>query len=177
MPKIDFDKLPKAEQRVVIAKDLIARLDAKRFKASGGYFQATTRIPLKAVANDEAQVKEVFAAKVCRGCELGGMFAAALDRCNALKLEDLSPDSRVRQGHVDEYDIRDYLGRWFSNRTLHELEYAFEGWESHYTEIDYEQFYRAVPNAEKRMRLITQNIIDNNGTFKPKQLFNVPVTA
>lgn len=166
--KINFDKLPIAGQRMIIAKDLIARLDAKKFVASGGYFQST-QVFKQEIENDSVQLKKVFTGKKCRGCQIGGLFAAALDRCNALKLSDLEYSDRVRVGLVDSGDLRTYLTRWFTRRTLEQVECAFEGWENDTYDLDFRPFGDRF-EREQRMRLICKNIIKNKGQFKPRQI-------
>lgn len=177
MTKSNFDKLPIAKQRVIIAKDLIARLDAKKFVADNGYFKAD-KISAKVLADTDRQVKEVFGNITCRGCEIGGIFAAAVDRYNALKLSDLRARS-VKIGEIDPADMRAYLSRWFSKQTLNEIECAFEGWETNpdreygdMPNLDFRPFEEAFQDPDRRMRLITENII-KNGDFKPHQILKL----
>lgn len=153
-----FESLTKAEQRVVIAKDLIARLRAKTFTAySGTYFSA--RFTRKELAGESAQVRTVLKTKKCKGCQLGGLFLCAVDRYDKLEMKDV-PDI----SDMADIDMNPYLSRWFSAETLREVEKAFEGW-GVYSE------WRERHDADaERMRLIAQNIINNKGTFVPTKL-------
>ena len=156
--KKNFDDLPIAEQRVIIAQDLIDRLDAKKFVATAGTY-LRVELSRHALANDDAQLRDVLANKKCRGCQIGGMFACAIDRHDALKIADVR-----NPGRMDDYEMREYLGRWFSRKTLEAVEDAFEGCGG------YSDFRDSIPKDSDRMRLIAQNIIDNKGKFNGKQL-------
>lgn len=160
MARIKFEELTKAEQRVVIAKDLIARLKAKKFTAlSGTYLMAQD------VLDDEdgnAQVRDVLKGQECRGCQIGGMFLCAIDRYDRLKVRDVG-DSGIED---NDGAFRKYLSRWFSADTLTEVEEAFEGCGK------FEDWFEENDNDEIRMVKIAQNIIRNKGKFIGSQLLN-----
>lgn len=168
--KKEFDKLTEAEQRVVIAEDLIARLDAKTFIATKGtYWRANVRTP----RNRETQLRDVYKGKVCRGCQIGGMFACALDRHNALKLSDLGTYSSP--ACLSDARMREYLTQWFSEKDISAMERAFEAWEpdSGTDQTDFRPFGQAFPLSKDRMRLIAENVIKNKGQFMPAQLLKL----
>ena len=155
MARKSFDKLSRNEQRVVIAKDLILRLDAKKFIAiTGTYF----RVPLtdKEAADGSIEVRDLLKQKTCRGCQIGGMFLCAVDRHNKLSLDEIEFLNNNDAG------MREYLRQFFSDMQLQELEAAFERWDE-FKEWDVER-------AEDRMRSIAQNIIRNKGRFVGGQL-------
>lgn len=175
MTKKDFDTLPIAQQRVLIAQDLIARLDAKTFAAKKGTYLAVDIA--KRDIDIDAELKALLrkTRKPCRGCQLGGMFVCAIDRHNALKLTDMAFTSvtllKYHHRWVHGDDIRLYLTRWFSLQTLAEIEAAFEGWAyGHSSVFNYTSFAGQFTNPEDRMRLIAENIVRNRGAFKPKQI-------
>lgn len=152
-----FEQLTKAEQRVVIAKDLLVRLKAKKFIAQQGtYLRAT--LTLKEQSNDGAEVRDVLKNNLCRGCQIGGMFLCAVDRHNKLRLTDIG-------GFLgDDAPMRSYLRRWFSKKQLEEVEDAFEGYGDYF---DWE-----VADADERMTQIAKNIIRNGGRFNGRRLLN-----
>lgn len=154
MARTNFDSLTKAEQRVVIAKDLIARLRAKNFIArSGTYLSA----PLtdKELRNEEAEIRDVLKGKKCKGCQIGGLFLCAVDRHNRLQLSTGAMD--------DSNSMRRYLSKWFTKQQLFDVEEAFEGG------LPFMQWADR-HNDDERMTLIAQNIIKNKGRFVPSQL-------
>lgn len=161
----EFDALPIERQRVVIAQDLIERLNAKKFIAEARtYFEA----PLNS-RDPDVQIRDAIAGVECRGCQIGGLFACAIDLHNALRIGDVQVFGRIRNTVHDD-SMRDYLTPWFSRQTLAELEEAFEGCGN------FEEWANETPDDEGRMRLIAQNIIVNNGEFIPAQLLNAPAT-
>lgn len=171
MAKKNFDKLPKAEQRVLIAKDLIARLNAKKFKAQPMVY---LRAPVD-VSDKEALVKDALAKVPCRGCQIGGFFVCAIDRHNSLKINDVSLGDRGDGKSFDADEMRSYLGQWFSPVTLLDVEAVFEGDVSS-GGIDFTPICR-VFSPDKRMRLIANNIIANKGIFKPNQILKLAAKA
>lgn len=156
--EIDFDKLSKAEQRVLIAKDLITRLVAKKIVATQGtYIRSVKGIGLiSRSANGDRQLRDELKGKKCKVCEIGGMFLCALDRHNALTVGDAR--YKVSDGEFQ----RDYLAQWFLRVDLGRIEAAFESWGS---------FRMTMPRAtpDQRMRAIAKNIIKNNGQFSAAQ--------
>lgn len=157
MAKINFDKLPKAKQRVVIARDLIARLDAKEFVAkSGTYFDV--RLTPKELADKSTEVRDLLKHKVCKGCQIGGLFLCAVDRHNKLSIGNFGNPT------YNESGMREYLRTFFSDRQLNEVEKAFEQWE------EFDDW--KVRQPADRMRAIANNIIRNKGRFVGGQLLN-----
>lgn len=157
----NFDKLPIAKQRVIIAKDLIARLNAQKFISSpGDYLNVTLSAKEKKQETADAQIKTVLQGKVCRGCQIGGMFVCAIDRHNALTLGNIDT---AHVNRVADSDMFTYLTRWFPIESLKDMEAAFECW-GEYGDLEDEH------SAKDRMRMIAQNIIKNKGKFIGKQL-------
>jgi hypothetical protein len=152
-PKKRLTAAEKAKRRVAIAKDVLAQLTARRFKAqSGMYIVATGK-------------------KTCKVCALGALFVAGVE-------PDVKKAEQVAEESV--YLIRKSLRSLFTTPVLEDVEAWFEGsdpmdWEERYgmwlpRDTRRSDFYRKHPNDTKRMRLIMQNIVDNKGTFKPELL-------
>lgn len=83
MARIQFDKLNKMEQRVVIAKDLIKRLKAKSFQMQrGAYLRPQRGTFFKGIEGlpRTTEVRDALKLKACKGCEIGGLFLCAVDR-------------------------------------------------------------------------------------------------
>lgn len=161
MARIKFEELSKAEQRVVIAKDLLLRLRTKRFTAKESVYLIARK-----VAQREGDARKALRRAECLGCQIGGLFLCALDRHNKLELRELEVFRDGRDTHVREWSMRTYLSQWFSYRELLTLENYFEGWDK----VANRRFTELMPAPADRMRMIAQNIVDGNGRFSARRL-------
>ncbi len=158
-----FKKMTKAEKRVAIAKDVIANLKTRQLKPlSGTYFSIA--------AGDEFDLQTALAKGAeCTVCALGGLFACAV------------PYKNGDMGAVDIHNgmvIINYLRGIFEKKQLDLIETAFEkklmGDPYPFATREAEQNHPAVrfgkkyPGHKARMAAIMQNIIKNEGTFKPE---------
>lgn len=184
MKKSTFDKLPKAKQRVVIAKDVIKRMKERKLKPRTQVFCS---IP------DTFQKKKTFSLKTyfntskraCEACAKGGLFMSFVGINNVFKnTDDISVD-------LSNQAMKS-LAKIFPKKQLAMIEVAFERNNFSYNNLaklsEHEkdkcvQFYDSIKNTEKewqkdyftRMRIkdkrcltaIMNNIIINKGTFKP----------
>lgn len=160
MARIKFEELTKAEQRVVIAKDLIARLKANEFIAKSNTYLRSPE--LRGTIENTKELRDVLSGTVCTGCEIGGLFLCAVDRFNALKLRDAG-DLIGKSFSGNNYRMEAYLQQWFPAQTLAAVERAFEGWGRW-------EKWAEKRTPEQRMRQISQNIIKNKGKFIGSQL-------
>jgi len=81
--------LTKAEKRVLIAKDVLKLLGAKRFKAKTGnaYLRVNKNITQKHI---DLPLEEILkTTKNCEACALGSLFYAHVNRFNQVKVHDL----------------------------------------------------------------------------------------
>jgi hypothetical protein len=70
---------------------------------------------------------------------------------------------------LNSIEMRERMAEAFSPKQLSLIEAYFEGWYSEHTE-SYDapvEFAKAHPNPRERLQIIFQNIVDNNGEFKP----------
>lgn len=189
-----FENLSAPEQRVAIARDVLALLAAQKIAANQG---AYLKLPRKVIpnswhinANDllvapaEAEVRDVIAAQTapCTVCAVGACFVAGVLRHDSLTVGTFGNDENDRDG------MEAYLGRWFEPEQLRLIETAFEMEERFYQGEgeDYEAgdeipeiATRAVMFGEDnsggfdddsdtaRLIAIMQNVINNGGTFRP----------
>lgn len=174
-----FKKMTAAEKRVQIAKDVIAQLDTKRLRAFEGVYvrgrggSSNLKIDPEVFLLDETLDTEVrdLLAPQCDVCAKGGLFVAAVDRFDKLKLgDDLCPIGN----HGGCSDPVEYLTGFFEYNQLELIEYAFErggagdivcGHEDMFKAA--EKFGRKFRSDDARMRAIMKNVIKHNGTFKP----------
>lgn len=153
-----FDKLPNPTKRVLIAQDVIAQLDAKKFVSNrGNYFEF--KVPKKKqeeygvgeseryepLADYYAEYKTDTAQKLikdstCYVCAKGAAICSFVQKFNNKSIQDL-----------DEND--DDLVKIFGDELWEAIEHHFEGWSG---------------NASKSLRWLMNNIIENNGFLKIK---------
>ena len=164
-------RMTKAEQRVLIAKDVIAQLKARRtIGGHGDYITWKNPVPIK----EGAQVKDLFKdIPQCKVCAKGAALLAAVDRFNKLKITVWEADDQAKG-----YYKGSFLEKWFSLEQLGEIESAFEGWSKveNYTEFSYKHLPKQAANAGIRISMIMQNIIRNEGTFVPEQFIHRMMT-
>lgn len=159
-----FEALPKNEKRVQIAREVIAQLDSEFLTARRGVY-----VDSDVYVDDPAQQLQKLlktSAKQgdsCTVCGIGALFVCGVLRGNALTGTQISLDGGDNFGVHGSATLK-YLRRYFSWQQLARIESAFERW-GKFTK-DGNEFARQVYDDETRMRLIMQNIILNNGTFK-----------
>ena len=164
-----FNSLTKAEQRVLIAKDVIAQIKAKRYKPNSGRYM----IIYNGFDNNESVQKHVDEID-CVCCALGACLISTTKFKNKLTFGNISA---VRANG----DVWGLLKNIFTPKQLAMIEYAFEVnyqgdrvAERYFSHCISDNLIRksikfGVNYFTERARMvgIMQNIINNNGTFKP----------
>ncbi len=113
-----FLKLTKRQQRVAIAEDVLARLNAKLLIAQAGTF-------VEVVGSfTRSATKEVLNSNQCHACAKGALVCAWLGTMNEHTVSDFSLDSEVTSPGHDE------LLATFGKSLYDALERLFEGWET-----------------------------------------------
>jgi hypothetical protein len=171
----EFKKATKAQKRVMIAQDVLAQLKAKRYFAeSGCWVQPNIKAACEKNLKDEDSVQELFAAKKiesCNVCALGGLFMSCINLNNNTTVEDLKKEFYIGDFVYDDSKISNGLNRIFTQKQLILIESYFEGSQGYFkgdnekTVVFLESY-----NDDERLEMIMQNIIDNDGTFKPNKL-------
>lgn len=175
--KITLEGKTKAEQKVIIAQDVIGQIVANILKPKQGSYVVAT-IKKSSKVQKSAGVKENYEAlSKCEVCGVGACLMSITKFKNKLHFNDL-PES------ADEFnqDSLDLLKSVFSPTELALIEIAFEKTNSNWAanvgkdrmgiKISYEQAFKAVEfgkkyrSASKRLIAIMQNIIDNKGKLK-----------
>jgi hypothetical protein len=171
----EFKKATKAQKRVMIAKDVLAQIKAKRYFAeSGCWVQPNIKAACEKNLKDEDSVQELFAKKKiksCNVCALGGLFMSCINLNNNTTVEDLKKEFYIGDFVYDDSKISNGLNRIFTQKQLMLIETYFEGSQG-YFKGDNEKtlVFLESYDDDERLEMIMQNIIDNNGTFKPKKL-------
>ena len=201
-----FNKLSPAKKRVRIAKDVLEHLDAGTITpATGRYLEPKSDsareaddIVFKVNAAEKwggewkAKVTQADREKLglglheflggnCRVCGIGACFVAGIRRLDNLTLKDLTTP-RNHWGLNFDSAMRQYLGKWFSQKQLAMIEAAFEISDRLCDRAELSSndpdIRRSVTwgqrfgwsrqeNQEERLRGIMQNIIENDGEFNP----------
>lgn len=177
-----FAKLDPAAKRVVVAKDVLAALNAKRITAKHntyGQFFLDYNLPYEtrigAIASDAQQL--LLQGQIdCTVCAIGAIFTCAVERINKLTFDEMRSMGKKR--------MAGYMAEFFSAEQLDLIECAFERTAEHVKSKRYvtrnplvdttadDELRRACAfdapyAAEPRMRAIMTNIIANKGTFIP----------
>lgn len=168
-----FLKLTKAQQRVQIAKDVLEQLAIKKIVATSTYFELSA-VKLNNQLDDAAEegidLSEVTSQVKCNVCGIGSLFVAALERTDNFKAKKLVGTDTY--GDEKGVEVR-YLKKWFDEEQLNEVEDYFELFRAncdvHGNRSDPRSPspIRRQKYASKRLRMIMENIISNNGRFDP----------
>lgn len=181
-----FESLPQWKQRVAIAQDVIASINAGVLKTRPQAYIAG-KLPAKlaqkdvwkAVKPDEAEAVQ----RKCTACALGSMFLAKIKLGNQVHWGDLNV-SHNEEIEVDVDSLFEHLLHYFSKKQICLIESAYEqhlrrfsdfGSYTHivnrYPADDDEaqalKFGSRFQNHKDRLLAIMQNIVDHDGEFVP----------
>lgn len=159
-----------AQKRVLIAKDVIAQIRSRRIKATPGLYFASDKLrrimqsakPPKGTTQLNTVLKEV---KRCEGCAQGALMLCIIDRFNKVKVNEVNRNGYLDPGHDTE---RKAMLKIFPKGQLDLMEAAFDGFSHKNTSGGAAvNFYLKNPVPGKRLVAIMENVIKNNGEFKP----------
>ena len=166
-----FKSLSKAQKRVLIAKDVIAQVKTKKYKAITGKY-----LSLVNTFYNHWSVQEHIDEIECVCCALGACLISTTKFKNKLKFHDV--DSLCAKS--DSWKL---LRGIFSPKQMNMIEYAFEASHSgsrvgedsfgEYNKYNCNEIVKCVdfgksfPYESDRLIAIMKNIIKNKGTFKP----------
>jgi hypothetical protein len=175
----EFNKATKAQKRVMIAQDVLAQLKTKRYVAeSGCWVQANYNTACLEDLKDEDSVKELFAEKKiesCNVCALGGLFMSCTNFNNNTLVRELD-DISGGLGDLlyEEEELSNKLDKIFGIEQLELIESYFEKNDGYfYSPLEDDRinaFHVKYSSDKKRLKLIMENIVENNGTFVPEKL-------
>lgn len=172
--KVDFAKLSPAQQRVMIAMDVLAQLELKRFEAATGtYVSLFFKKPVTQETFHKMSASKVLdQAASCEACALGSCLLSLASRTNTLgglKLCSSGGEHEIPSDLVrDSRDMRPELNKYFSPDQLDLIESAFEC-----TNMSDREVHVAIEFGSKhsengeRLKAIMTNIVKNCGEFKP----------
>lgn len=186
-----FKKATKAEKRVMIAKDVLAQIKAKRYIAESGTWVDANWNILSEIDGTES-VQKLFADRTietCNVCALGGLFMSCTNLNNNTCVDDINYGGEGSElGAMIEYGdtLSNGLNKIFSKKQLQLIEVYFERGDGWFGEDgfsgDYigedsrhvKDFNDAYPDDDERLVEIMKNIVANDGTFVPSKL-KIPV--
>lgn len=180
----EFGKLTKLEKRVAIARDVVARLNAKKLRALPLEIFSSNTTYLR---NGSTGLQNAINSNTCEACAKGALCISYIGNFNHYENLMFSPQL-YNVDITDEYpkELLDIFGK----KLLDVIEIAFESRVFRYTnkvfvntEDDYWYLgedrskpacqaipiineFKDIKNANRRMKVIFQNIIDNGGKLK-----------
>ena len=173
-----FNKLSKPQKRVEIAKDVIAQIKAEKFKPKNGVYYKGENFKKFKKIDSVQKILLLPEAPKCSVCGIGAVMLSTVKKCN-----DLSTTKLL--GYWDNFQAdalsKTVASKFFSEKQLDLIEACFErtteygkegnllDWFGNRTPatvnaIDFGNKYRY---PTQRLLAIMENIIANNGTFKP----------
>ena len=188
----EFNALPGYQQRVLIAKDVIKQINARKYVAQAGIYCNINDADFTKDVTDgsSAQVKNrLDSIDKCTVCAQGALFMSTIGFANAFQVRSFKTDP-WRNGVVAPAEkVKERLSKVFDDYQQAIIETAFEGrdvneqlkrlfkltFKSNETiRASYnllvnslKDYYHQYDNAESRLLGIMRNIIRNDGTFVP----------
>lgn len=168
-----FNALSKWEQRITVARDVLAQLASGLLTVAKGHYVKAEA--LNAVTYEGAEASDVLANQSCTVCGLDSLFVCGVLRGDNFQID--SHDTQNSESLTRRATYR-YLQKFFDVEQLYKIEAAFEL--KDYSERDGADF-DATPSimfgrvasphsAKERLRLIMENIVANEGSFDPTEL-------
>jgi hypothetical protein len=177
----EFLSLPPSEQRIAIARDTIIQVLTKQYTvAQGFYFQVSRKNPRVRNGADLQKLLTGPDPIPCHVCARGAMFASAVRMGNGVYVShsdytELSGKGKVVEMSPGSPAFRQKEEVPFSLYQRKLIECAFErdgdfaGWivspEDTCAALDFGDKYSS---ESQRLVAIMQNLIENNGEFKPR---------
>jgi len=182
-----FKKATKAEKRVMIAKDVLAQIKAKRYIPESGTW-VDPNWNIRNEIDGTESVQKLFADRTietCNVCALGGLFMSCTNLNNNTCVSDINcgGEGSLLGEMIQEGDtLSNGLNKIFSKKQLQLIEVYFEKGDGWFGEDGYtgnyigedsrhvEYFNDAYPDDDERLVEIMKNIVANDGTFVPSKL-------
>jgi hypothetical protein len=188
-----FNRASKAQKRVMIAQDILARIKTRQYVATTGTWVSPNFHAQG--AEDDASVQKLLNEKgvQCECCGVGSVLLSCVAFKNQVTARDVQ-EYGLDYGMMSDKDVDDKAGVWdiFSKKQLALIEIAFEQGDGMYAPSngnilgadpdeyvveedafiemkDYlaaKKFTARLDDPKKRLVKIMKNIVKNNGTFK-----------
>lgn len=167
----EFIEASPERKRVMIAQDIIARLNKESFVAIPG---SIGEIDIISIYTGSESAKDIINgnASTCKVCAKGAIFCSYIGRVNEMSINEL--EYTMDDANISlEDNFHSKLLEIFEGQQLDLIEVAFEGFSILEIAEDTdkaEEFYlqhNLDDNSNERLKAICKNIIANNGTFIP----------
>jgi len=182
---VDLKSLPPAQARVEIAKDVLAALTLEVFEPCTGVYATGELRDAKPGTFEGVDLKEAFAGKRVRQCQVcarGALFLAKVGRLDGVNM------NRHGGFGFDRSTLDPHLLEFFNPGQLELIESAFEGQDmrsasstttrddteaavafgqKHYPALYRSRVSRALDGDLMCLTAIMKNIVKNKGEFKP----------
>ena len=167
-----FKGASNAQKRVLIAKDVIEQIKAKRFIPESGTWVDFNKQCDTLLETDSIQEKFLDKTiKDCNCCALGGLMMSCTLFNNRETVSDIEEHFEAIGDNIDYgTKFHNKFDKIFSRSQLLLIEKCFEGgvgYFSDYNHCDFEGYRSQFKNATAALIGIMENIIKNKGTFKP----------
>jgi hypothetical protein len=173
-----FAKMTKPQQRVAIAKDVIAQLKAKKYRARAGTYLTNAKLDSVLKREDDSpdkQLQQVLFSKnagTCDVCGIGALMVSGVRFADKLTVGDLGPQPDW------QWVIGYYLNTWFELSQIDLIESAFETSTTVGRRVCIDESFKCALNDAvafgrryqtdgTRMIAIMRNIVRNRGEFVP----------
>jgi len=153
----------KKEQVIAIATDVIAQIDHLGAIVQGRYCHGDID-SVHLNKNPQEVIDDI--AKRCAVCALGACFLSSIRLYDKITMPELTKYSEYRKIYMFGCDLKLHLAQFFTPDQICLIEAAFEWFEVSAMKPAHE-FGRRYPDGRTRLKAIMQNIIDNDGEFKP----------
>ena len=182
-----FEKASPAQKRVLIAQDVIAQLKADRLMAENGTWTDMSAAG-KAQLDIDASFQQTFLENTgvkCECCAVGSLFIGCALFANKISNGEIRDNWELGDQLFEHRRFENGFDKLFSRKQLGLIETAFEGTTHFFTDDewtgtegasvssaaeraawDFHNQYRELP-AKTTLIAIMENIVKNNGTFKP----------
>lgn len=174
-----FWKKSKSEQRIAIAKDVLAQLKLGFYKADAGTYCEIIKLK-NDIEDAPEKLDKVFVAlkkqgASCEVCGIGSCFVSLVNLGDKAKTDDFLSSMVEDRDSIDDSSMRILLRKVFAPRQLSLIETAFERDEFNDAKDNagYEhvqkakQFGQRYSSDKGRLTAIMNNIVENKGTFIP----------
>lgn len=180
-PEIKFSGLSKAQKRVALAQDVVDQVRAKRFVPERGTWCEFDDSELSELPTTSGLQQAFIEKKLekCEVCALGALMMSTVLFKNKVTVGDMQDSSVLHYDGWSEADEKavNQLHSIFPEAQLRLIELAFElgggyfYWNEPESVLDEDtravKFGRRYKSENTRIVGIMNNIIKNNGTFKP----------
>lgn len=172
----EFEAASPEKKRVMLARDVLRSLDQERIKAQTGHYvngfesdSDSSRAEFNEKLSSTGEADEIpltipMYGEDCTVCAKGALFVAKVDRLNGVTVGDFVSYA--------DLDPSRFLLDYFSRRQLDLIEAAFERDRMSLDPYDSDAkaaiaFGSGYVSHAQRMRAIMENVIENNGEFRP----------